>query len=75
MGTTTSAYATCAGFELHYLTWGDPAKPPVILWHGLARTGHDFAPLAAALAEDYWLIAPDTIGRGLSEWSRAPDVD
>ncbi|MED5338778.1 MAG: alpha/beta hydrolase, partial [Pseudomonadota bacterium] len=47
MGTTTSAYATCAGFEIHYLTWGDPAKPPVILWHGLARTGHDFAPLAA----------------------------
>ncbi|MGB1005532.1 MAG: alpha/beta fold hydrolase, partial [Thalassobaculaceae bacterium] len=43
--------------------------------HGLARTGHDFAPLAAALAEDYWLIAPDTIGRGLSEWSRAPDSD
>lgn len=75
MGTTTSAYATCAGFEIHYLTWGDPAKPPVILWHGLARTGHDFAPLATALAEDYWLIAPDTIGRGLSEWSRAPDVD
>ena len=48
MGTTTSAYATCAGFEIHYLTWGDPAKPPVILWHGLARTGQDFAPLAAA---------------------------
>ena len=75
MATATSEYINCAGFELHYVTWGRPDKPPVILWHGLARTCQDFAPLAAALADDYWLIAPDTIGRGLSEWSRTPDAD
>ena len=45
MGTTTSAYATCAGFEIHYLTWGDPPSPVLCMaW----PTGHDFAPLAAA---------------------------
>ena len=47
MGTTTSAYATCAGFEIHYLTWGDP-PPPVILWHGLpapATTSRRWPPL------------------------------
>ena len=75
MTTAISNYSQCAGFEVHYLTWGRPDKPAVILWHGLARTAHDFVPLAEALAADYWLIAPDTIGRGLSQWSQTPDVD
>ena len=70
-----SRYATVGGHEIHYLDWGSPDAPVVVLWHGLARTCHDFDRLAAALAPGRRVICPDTIGRGLSEWSTAPKQD
>ena len=67
----TSQYATCAGREVHFMEWGHgPAT--VIAWHGLARTGRDMDELAAHLAPRYRVICPDTIGRGLSQWSPDP---
>lgn len=45
------------------------------MWHGLARTGRDFDELAAALSETYFVICPDTIGRGLSSWSINPTIE
>ena len=51
---------------------GARPTPPVIMWHGLARTGRDFDELAQALADDYRIICPDAIGRGLSQWSPDP---
>ena len=68
-----SQFLTCAGREIHFTEWGDRAAPPLIMWHGLARTGRDFDITAAAMAKDYWIICPDTVGRGLSQWS--PDRD
>ena len=44
----------------------------VIAWHGLARTGRDMDDIAAHLAQRYRVICPDTIGRGLSQWSPQP---
>lgn len=70
-----SRYLTLCGRSVHVLDWGREEAPPVILWHGFARNAHDFDYLAAALAGQYRLIAPDTIGRGLSEWSLAPDAE
>ncbi len=67
-----SRYLRCEGRELHYTEWGAPDAPPVIMWHGLARTGRDFDDLAQALADDYRIICPDAIGRGLSQWSADP---
>lgn len=57
------------------MEWGDPAAPPVIMWHGLARTGRDFDDLAAALAATHHVVCPDMVGRGLSEWSPLPDAE
>jgi len=68
----TSHYVSLLGREVHYLQWGKPGAPLVILWHGFARNAHDFTELAEALAPHYWLVAPDTIGRGLSQWSPNP---
>ena len=68
----TSHYVTLLGREVHYLQWGKPGAPLVILWHGFARNAHDFTELAEALTPHYWLVAPDTIGRGLSQWSADP---
>jgi pimeloyl-ACP methyl ester carboxylesterase len=60
---------------MHHTEWGRPDAPPLVLWHGLARTGRDFDDIAAALSDTYRVICPDTIGRGLSEWSTDPDRD
>ncbi len=71
----TSNYMTCAGREIHYMEWGARNKPVVIAWHGLARTSRDMDELAAHLSSPalgYRVICPDTIGRGLSEWSPDP---
>lgn len=70
----TSHYATCAGREIHYVQWGQgPAT--VIAWHGLARTGRDMDELAGHLAGRYRVVCPDTIGRGLSQWSPDPGTE
>ncbi len=67
--TRQSHYLTCAGYEIHVSAWGDPGRPPVVFWHGLARTGRDFDEIAAALSDDFYCLCPDMIGRGLSQWS------
>ena len=59
--------------------WPGDAAPParsrgtVIAWHGLARTGRDMDELAEHLSQRGWrVICPDTLGRGLSQWSPDP---
>jgi pimeloyl-ACP methyl ester carboxylesterase len=52
---------------------GAPGTPEVVVaWHGLARTGRDMDPIAAVLAQRFRVICPDTLGRGLSQWSPCP---
>lgn len=71
----TSHYLRYCEREIHYVEWGDKDAPALILWHGLARTCRDFDDLAAALSDSYRIICPDTIGRGLSQWSPEPDAE
>jgi pimeloyl-ACP methyl ester carboxylesterase len=71
----SSHYLQCHGFNIHYTAWGDASLPVVIAWHGLARTGRDFDALAEQLGTHYRVICPDTIGRGLSQWSASPKDD
>ncbi len=69
----SSGYATCAGREIHYTEWGPARGRTVIAWHGLARTGRDMDELAGSLAAEGWrVVCPDTLGRGLSQWSPDP---
>jgi pimeloyl-ACP methyl ester carboxylesterase len=68
----SSQYATCAGREIHYTEWGAQHANTVIAWHGLARTGRDMDELAEHLSSRYRVICPDTLGRGLSQWSPDP---
>jgi pimeloyl-ACP methyl ester carboxylesterase len=69
----TSHYLECEGRELHYTEWGAQHRETVIAWHGLARTCRDMDDVAEHLAQRYRVICPDTIGRGLSQWSPAPE--
>ena len=70
-----SKYMRCAGREIHYMEWGAEHPRAVIAWHGLARTARDMDELAAHLSSPAMacrVICPDTIGRGLSQWSPDP---
>ena len=69
----TSNYIVCAEREIHYMEWGAEHGDTVIAWHGLARTGRDMDEVAAHLATRYRVLCPDTIGRGLSQWSPRPE--
>ena len=73
MSPSTSHYAICEDREIHYLEWGAGNAECVVAWHGLARTARDMDDVAAHLASRYRVICPDTIGRGLSQWSPAPE--
>jgi len=68
------SFVPVMGHEIHVTEWGDPKGKPLVMWHGLARTGRDFDELAAALADEHFVICPDTIGRGLSSWSKTPET-
>lgn len=70
-----SSYLECEGREIHFMDWGAQHSEVVIAWHGLARTGRDMDELAQHLARRYRVICPDTLGRGLSQWSPAPEQE
>jgi len=71
----SSHYLECEGREIHYTQWGAEHPSVVIAWHGLARTGRDMDEIAAHLSLRYRVICPDTIGRGLSQWSPEPEKE
>src|SRR6185436_20997188 len=71
----SSHYLVCEGREIHYTQWGAEHSSTVIAWHGLARTGRDMDEIAAHLASRFRVICPDTIGRGLSQWSPVPEKE
>ena len=74
----TSNYITVLDREVHYTEWGakDAINGHVMCWHGLLRTCRDFDTIAAALAaSNYHVICVDVIGRGLSQWSPAPEAE
>jgi esterase len=61
-------YATVNGLRIHYLEWGDPAKPPLILLHGIGRHAHTFDHIAPHFARDHRVLAIDMRGHGDSAW-------
>ncbi len=73
--TPASHYLLCEGREIHYTEWGAGNRDCVVAWHGLARTGRDMDEVAAHLSSRFRVICPDTIGRGLSEWSPVPEEE
>ena len=59
--------------RMAYLAWGDPSNPRVLLCvHGLTRRGSDFAELARAMSDQYYVVCPDVVGRGDSDYLSNP---
>lgn len=75
MSDPASNYLVCEGREIHVTEWGAQHAEVVIAWHGLARTGRDMDPIAQVLAQRWRVVCPDTIGRGLSQWSPEPQAE
>ena len=61
------------GMRLHFLEWGDPANPPLVLLHGGHQQAHSWDLVSLNLAQHYHVFALDQRGHGDSEWAR--DVD
>ena len=69
--TGTDRFTTLSGLRAHYVEWGAPQAPPVVLLHGLRSYARTWEPVATALAGRYRLIALDHRGRGDSAWDPA----
>jgi pimeloyl-ACP methyl ester carboxylesterase len=55
--------------RLHYVDWGNADKPPLLLVHGGRDHCRNWDWVAAALRDEYHVIAPDLRGHGDSQWS------
>ncbi len=58
---------TVFGAKINYVEAGDPAKPKVILLHGLGGSILNWATNTGAIAQNYHVIALDQIGFGKSD--------
>jgi len=54
--------------RLHYVDWGNPDAPPLLLVHGGRDHCRNWDWVAEAFANDYHVIAPDLRGHGDSQW-------
>jgi pimeloyl-ACP methyl ester carboxylesterase len=66
--TPTSHFFTSLRTRLHYVDWGNPSAPPLILVHGGFDHARSWDWTARALARDYHVIVPDLRGHGDSGW-------
>lgn len=55
--------------RLHYVDWGNPTAPPLLLVHGGRDHCRNWDWVAEQLRERWHVIAPDLRGHGDSQWS------
>ncbi|HWA29939.1 MAG TPA: alpha/beta hydrolase [Rhizomicrobium sp.] len=65
-----SAFVEVEGAKIHYLRWGDRAKPGLLLVHGNAAHAYWWSFIAPYLAGDYNVAAMDFSGMGDSDWRK-----
>ena len=61
------------GLNMHYLDWGNPTKPTIVLLHGLRGHAHSWDDVSEALSPDFHVLALDQRGRGLTDWAKDGD--
>ncbi len=63
------------GVPLNVMTTGDPANPPILFIHGMAQAANVFRPqFESDLADDFYLVAFDMRGHGLSGKPWQPEM-
>jgi len=68
MRTSQSHYLSIRGLRYHVRAWGDPAAPKLFMLHGWMDVSASFQFLVDSLTRDWYVLAPDWRGYGLSEW-------
>ena len=56
--------------RFHFLEWGHPDAPPIVLLHGGHQSAHSWDLVSLQLAVRYRVLALDQRGHGDSEWAR-----
>lgn len=69
----TSHYFYSQRLKLHYVDWGNPDKPLIVLVHGGRDHARNWDWVAQELREEYHVIVPDLRGHGDSEWARGSE--
>ncbi|HEX4740479.1 MAG TPA: alpha/beta hydrolase [Caulobacteraceae bacterium] len=72
VGPTSHSYIS-QRLRLHYVDWGNPAAPPVILLHGGRDHCRNWDWVARELRDDWHVMAPDIRGHGDSAPSPSGD--
>jgi esterase len=66
-------FITINGLNLHYVEWGTPGQPSIVLLHGFQSNAHTWDTFSHAMANTYHVLALDQRGHGDTDW--APDGD
>ena len=69
-GNPTSHSYFSQRLRLHYLDWGNPGAPHLLLLHGIHDQCHSWDWVARSLRGRFHVIAPDLRGHGDSQWTR-----
>lgn len=66
MKTSTPEFLTLRGLRYHIRTWGQPRQPLIVMLHGYQDVSASWQWTVDALHEDWFVVAPDWRGYGLT---------
>lgn len=69
----SSHHTVVRGQRFHYLEWGEPGRPQLLLLHGGNQSSHSWDLVSLHLADRFHVFALDQRGHGDSEWNRELD--
>ncbi|MCH9675335.1 MAG: alpha/beta hydrolase [Gammaproteobacteria bacterium] len=69
MKDSTSLSVDIRGLQYHCRTWGDAASPTLFMLHGYQDVSASWQFTVDAMQRDWYIVAPDWRGYGLSAWS------
>ncbi|MSQ06084.1 MAG: alpha/beta hydrolase [Dehalococcoidia bacterium] len=61
------------GMKFHYLEWGNPANPTILMLHGGSQQAHSWDFVSLPLSEQFHIVALDQRGHGDSDWAADGD--
>lgn len=61
------------GMNFHYLEWGEPGRPVILMLHGGGQQAHSWDFVSLPLSEHYHILALDQRGHGDSDWAADGD--
>lgn len=69
MKPSRSEFVAVRGLQYHCRTWGEPGAPLMFMLHGFQDVSASWQFTVDALQKDWFVVAPDWRGYGLTSWS------